>query len=87
MILRLEIQRSAKRAKHRPYRDVRTVELIGHGSLHRHPNAPRAALDDQRSVLDPYTVGQTHQERIGRRKDAAVPDVRLDVTPQRPAVE
>ncbi|MGB6520301.1 MAG: hypothetical protein WBE83_00870 [Candidatus Cybelea sp.] len=87
MISPVIAQARAEGSQHRADRDVGAVELIGHAALQRHADARRAALEDQRAVLDPHPVGQPRQERVGRRQDAAFRHVRHDVARERMAVE
>lgn len=50
-------------------------------------NPPSTALHHQPAPLDPDTICQPRQERIDRRKDAPVDQIRCRVRGHRPAVD
>jgi len=80
------VRRNAQLSQNRPSRDVGAVKRrLPCGDRYAH--AAIATLHDERISLEPESIGELRQERIDRRKDAAIREVGTRVRAQRAPVD
>lgn len=77
--LRFVAHGCAERAKRGTRWKVCRVELTVEAGFQAHANAPSLAFGDEPAIGRPEPVGESHKQRINRRKDASPRNVRANV--------
>jgi hypothetical protein len=87
MARRLVTHRCAERAQQGARGHVSVVQFGGPRRDELHPNAALATLDDERTPVEPYAVGEARQQRAHRSKNASAGQVCAGISSQRAPVD